>query len=84
MSRPYPYNVPWDQLDAEGQIRELIHVMGPMQEQVRWVSDWMLQKGFQPAEVKAAVNALVSGAPRQQLSDAVWGRYKTMHGAQDV
>jgi hypothetical protein len=68
----------------EEEIRELIHAVAPPQLQSRWVGDWMTQHGFQPAEVKAAVSALVSGVNPQQLSDAVWNGYKKMHGGQDV
>ena len=68
----------------EDEIYELIHAVAPLQLQSHWVGYWMAQHGFQPAEVRAAVGALVSGVPRQQLSDAVWNGYKKMHGGQDV
>jgi hypothetical protein len=81
---PSQDDVPWDQLDAEGQIRELIHSHAPLQMQTSWIGNWMTRNGFQPAEVRAAVGALASGVPRQQLSDAVWGRYKAMQQGNDV
>lgn len=80
-----PYDVPFDQLDAEGQIRELIHTGSfPTPRSAQLVGEWMLQHGFPPADARAAVNALASGVPRQQLSDVVWNRYQQMQAGSDV
>ena len=68
----------------EDEIRELIHAHAPPQMQASWVAEWMLKNGFQPAEAKAAASSLVSGVPRQQLSDAVWNRYQQMQAGSDV